>query len=319
MPIDFRCPQCGKLLRTPDDSAGKQARCPQCSAILKVPVLGAANSAPLASPTDPSAESGWDESDLAERAPPPHASADPNRDFPSYAPATLHRASHAPTELTPTRLDPGDILKRTWTILKSQLGNVILALLVAWFAQFGIIRGIDFSIEVVAAATNSVTITTLFYICGSIVGWAASVWIQAGMIHFTLKIARGQETAIGDLFVGQRWIIPLFIAGLLLSIAITVGLFLLVIPGLIVALMFWPCQFLIVDRDLQPLESFSAAKTLTDGNKVSLFVLGVISFLIMLVAAIPLLLGWIVAVPYLTLMMAVTYLTMSGQRTAEQM
>ena len=35
--IDFRCTQCGRLLRTPDDAAGKQAQCPSCNAIQPVP------------------------------------------------------------------------------------------------------------------------------------------------------------------------------------------------------------------------------------------------------------------------------------------
>jgi phage FluMu protein Com len=42
MPIEFRCAQCQKLLRTPDDTAGKQAKCPDCGAIVQVPAAGAA-------------------------------------------------------------------------------------------------------------------------------------------------------------------------------------------------------------------------------------------------------------------------------------
>jgi phage FluMu protein Com len=37
MPIEFRCSQCGKLLRTGDDTAGRQAQCPECGAISAVP------------------------------------------------------------------------------------------------------------------------------------------------------------------------------------------------------------------------------------------------------------------------------------------
>lgn len=37
MPIEFRCSQCGRLLRTPDDSAGRQARCPECGNVQAVP------------------------------------------------------------------------------------------------------------------------------------------------------------------------------------------------------------------------------------------------------------------------------------------
>ncbi|HND52264.1 MAG TPA: hypothetical protein PLV92_07700 [Pirellulaceae bacterium] len=46
MPIEFRCNGCQKLLRTPDESAGKKARCPDCGAIVDVPLTsgGAADS-----------------------------------------------------------------------------------------------------------------------------------------------------------------------------------------------------------------------------------------------------------------------------------
>jgi phage FluMu protein Com len=37
MPIEFRCNQCGKLLRTADDTAGQQAKCPSCGAIQVIP------------------------------------------------------------------------------------------------------------------------------------------------------------------------------------------------------------------------------------------------------------------------------------------
>jgi len=37
MPIEFPCSQCGKTLRTADETAGRQARCPACGAVMQVP------------------------------------------------------------------------------------------------------------------------------------------------------------------------------------------------------------------------------------------------------------------------------------------
>ncbi len=37
MPIEFRCTECQKLLRTGDDTAGKQAKCPECGGLMTVP------------------------------------------------------------------------------------------------------------------------------------------------------------------------------------------------------------------------------------------------------------------------------------------
>jgi phage FluMu protein Com len=37
MPIEFRCSQCGRLLQTPDETAGGEAQCPQCGAVQEIP------------------------------------------------------------------------------------------------------------------------------------------------------------------------------------------------------------------------------------------------------------------------------------------
>lgn len=37
MPIEFRCGECGNLLRTPDGSGGKTGQCPSCNATMKIP------------------------------------------------------------------------------------------------------------------------------------------------------------------------------------------------------------------------------------------------------------------------------------------
>ncbi len=55
MPIEFRCNECGKLLRTDDDTVGRQAQCPECGAISTVPSSSTAASEPAASPFAPSA------------------------------------------------------------------------------------------------------------------------------------------------------------------------------------------------------------------------------------------------------------------------
>jgi phage FluMu protein Com len=55
MPIEFRCSNCNRLLRTADDTAGKQAKCPECATIVRVPESGTAATPftpPAATPPD---------------------------------------------------------------------------------------------------------------------------------------------------------------------------------------------------------------------------------------------------------------------------
>jgi len=70
--IEFRCAQCGKLLRTPAETAGKQAKCPECGAISPVPLPGAG--APRVPPPPP--PPGPPSSPFAATSPGPGATAD---------------------------------------------------------------------------------------------------------------------------------------------------------------------------------------------------------------------------------------------------
>ena len=59
MPIEFRCHQCGRLLKTPDDTVGRQAQCPACGAVT---VPGPEEPKAPPPPTEvPPAPGGWAE------------------------------------------------------------------------------------------------------------------------------------------------------------------------------------------------------------------------------------------------------------------
>ncbi len=60
MPIEFNCSGCGKLLRVPDEFAGRQARCPHCGGVSQAPEAAAPMSEPTAwaPPSNPPNEHG---------------------------------------------------------------------------------------------------------------------------------------------------------------------------------------------------------------------------------------------------------------------
>ena len=61
MSIEFRCSQCNKLLRTGDETAGRQAKCPECGAFMTVPDAGSTSAgAPEPSATPPPPPGGSD-------------------------------------------------------------------------------------------------------------------------------------------------------------------------------------------------------------------------------------------------------------------
>jgi hypothetical protein len=53
MPIEFPCQQCGKQLRTADDTAGKMARCPACGNVQPIPAASRGAPAFTSRPNEP--------------------------------------------------------------------------------------------------------------------------------------------------------------------------------------------------------------------------------------------------------------------------
>ena len=77
MPIEFRCTQCNRLLRTPDDAAGRTATCPQCGATLTIPTPGEGAAAPPAEPEPAPPASSGEPSPFGSSVPPPGAGETP--------------------------------------------------------------------------------------------------------------------------------------------------------------------------------------------------------------------------------------------------
>jgi len=71
MPIEFRCTQCNRLLRTPDDAAGRKATCPQCGATLTIPAPGEGTTPPAGEPGPTPPASSGEPSPFGPTVPPP--------------------------------------------------------------------------------------------------------------------------------------------------------------------------------------------------------------------------------------------------------
>jgi hypothetical protein len=305
MPIEFRCPGCNKLLRTADTSAGQASKCPHCGTPITVPL--ASDGAPLGQtlPVAPTAQ-------------PVAPAAAPSTYQPGWAASAAEHAAAASGEFHPQQLAVGEVLSRSWTIFKRNIGVCIGAWILVVVVSVGLNFGIRLLLGGGVRGGNQPGPAAIAGLIGGIAGSIVGLWLQAGMIHLMLKIARGDPSAtVSDLFSGTPWIVPLAVGSLLFSIIVGIGLMLLIFPGVILALMLWPYQYLVVDRNLGAMDALSAAKEITRGNKLRfLLLMLVVSLLGIVVAVCTLGLGMIVYGPFITLLMAVTYLTISGQPTA---
>jgi len=303
MPIEFSCTQCGKLLRTPDGSEGKQARCPQCSAVLNIPTSSQPGGGMVPPPPPP-------QSPLAAA---PAAGANP---YQSPTASSQPLAAVEPGSFTPSRIDLDSVLSRTWAIYKSKLGACILATIVMWAVSFLTNLPLNFMMMIVQDASDGVKVLTFLL---SYIGiFAVSTFVLTGIAIYFLKIARGQDASIGDLFTGGPYFASTLGAYLLVTIITIVGFMLLVVPGVIAILMLSQFLMLIVDQRVGAIDSLTLSRQITSGNKVTLFLMWLlVGFVGLLITLFTCGLGALFVAPFQFLMMAVSYLMMTGQPTID--
>ena len=233
MPIEFRCTQCDRLLRTQDETAGKKAKCPECGAILTIPIPGTPPEpgAPPAGPPQspampPSPETGpppgaSPESPFGPTEPPPGGpespfgpGAQPDAENPYASPADYTLSAPAqpapPGAIVPTRIDAGDVLARAWTIYKQQWLICIGAVLVVGILNY-VVAQIANQLGAVAGALAGDPVA--FYVC-IVLGWCAgqlfALWLNIGLamlfqgglaIALAVDFARLSSSAFADLIL----------------------------------------------------------------------------------------------------------------------
>ncbi len=311
MPIEFRCTQCDKLLRTGDDTAGKQAKCPECGSVMSVPM-------PDQTPTPPSQPMG---SFAAAASPfgtaPAHAPPDSINPYQSPAGAGAEPMAFALAgEIIPTKIEFGETLSRTWTIFSERWTTMVVATIIAALLYVPVYIGFIAIQLVVVPNLQDQALGLAINLLGQVVFQVFVLWLWIGFIRFTLPVVRGEETRFGLIFGGGRYLLPIILCAILTQIIVLLGFVMLIIPGMIFALMFIQAQPLIIDRNLGVIEAMSTSRDVMVGNKMTVFGLGiVVGVLGYLFSILTCFLGFLGFIPYMVVMHIVIYLGVTGRPT----
>lgn len=345
MPIEFRCQQCGKLLRVGDETAGKQAKCPSCGSVQTIPAATPAPEMPSPPPMARPVGNPFGTGPLAPSAA-PDGEQNPYQSPPSYATHDLYGppGSKTATAYRPTLIHIGDVLTQSWEIYKDQLwiciGVVVLCGIINYAVGFAgnIVNFGMGAVQAPAWAAFTVNIVmTMMQV-------AFQLWLSLGQTMFFLKVVRGETASVGIIFEGTPYLVRAIVATLILAlggIAIVavcaipaVGVYLakkdaalgsitfialFFIPAIYIALTFYQYLYLIVDHNLGAIDSLLGSRDITRGNRLSIFLMGLIGFLLNLLGIIACCVGALFTASYIVLCMTVMYLLMSGGQTVAAM
>ena len=346
MPIEFRCPGCSRLLRTPEESAGKKAKCPQCGTIADVPATTAAETTPLPSVTPLDRGPAW--SPPAPGAQPLHGpsrrtsreAVEPINPYASPAATPFSsQAAELSLNLQHQRVSLDEILNRSWLIFKEQWGSALFGLVfIAISMGVGMATGI---FRVAAQASGDVTIMVLGIVAQQLISFLVNTFFQLGMILFAVRFAHSGEARLNDLFAAG----PFYLGGLLVTFLLQLmiggtllvcmapgllaimseepGLYvpLLVVGGLVamaaiiyLTMRFYLASVFVVDRNLGALDAFAASSSFMVGNKLTAFIGGLVVAIVGgLFALVTCCIGSVFLVPYTGLFLATLYLLVTGQ------
>jgi uncharacterized membrane protein len=124
-----------------------------------------------------------------------------------------------------------------------------------------------------------------------------SMPLLAGLYLMVMRIDEGRPTTIGNLFDGYQYFLPLVISSVLTSLLIGLGIFLLVLPGIYLALAYGFTALMIIDRKLDFWPAMEASRKLITANFWQYFLLAMVLMLAFVVSSIPFGLGLPIAVP----------------------
>lgn len=340
MAISFLCTGCSKQLQVPDDAAGGKAKCPACGAVMVVPEVVSAEEV-HASGDDPSQAGAAPQG--AGLSGYPYGGAYDGGAY-GYRPDSPFMP-----EFQPRRFSIGEAWDDTWLIYKSRLWPIVGVTLLAFAINVGAGMAAGIFEELSVALLGEAGLVLQFF--ANIAQNVFNMWISIGMFMYLLNMVSDRNPNINDLFLGARFLLRyigasiLFACGGLAIIAVfaipVAGIFIaegnqfnqqgvqnaspvfLGIGGTVAAVGFfcllfyyltfalWP--LLLIDRNLGVMDSLGMSAKLMRGNRWNYFLMQFgVGFLAFLFTIVTCGIGFIFAIPFLSLLTVVLYYHIAG-------
>ncbi len=179
-----------------------------------------------------------------------------------------------------------------------------------------VFTSIDTGTSVFESTTRTVTAGGIAVLIASmLVQLVVEAAISAGYYGGMLDIANGQPVAIGSFF-RPRNIVSVILATLIVGVLTGIGLFLCIIPGILVSIFTVFSTVAIIDRNLSPIDGIKASIDIVKKNFGQTLLACLTAAAIMFVGALLCGVGLLVAAPVAYLFLVYTYRKLSGGSVA---
>jgi len=141
--------------------------------------------------------------------------------------------------------------------------------------------------------------------------------VQYGMYNCYLKAARGENLQVGDLFAFKDNYVNVMLAALLTNIIIAIGIFLLIIPGIVFACKLAFVPYLVIDKKMDAIKALQTSWQMTEGYAMNIFVMGLLAIFIAIGGLIAFFVGVIIAAMWIYASFASIYYSVDSRQEPE--
>lgn len=201
----------------------------------------------------------------------------------------------APEQPQITDVKVGDYFKAGWELFKKYP---------AGFVGYFII------IIVISLALNLVPVI------GWLVGFALISPLNAGFFIVGAKLLKNQTPEFVDFFGGFKLFLPLALLGVVSSILISIGLILLIVPGIYLIVSYLFAIMFVVDRRLDFWPAMETSRKAVQPVWFKVFVLFLLLFLLNLAGVLLMVVGLLISVPLTHCILTAAYAEIFGLESA---
>jgi len=206
----------------------------------------------------------------------------------------------------------GDAVSFGWQTLKENLGFLVLAMLVIWLIQI-VFSGPQSAFWMYGSAGAQVA-GAIFSLLSIIVG----IFVTIATVKIGLRYCDSQKADWPDLVEGYTKFWDVLIGSILYGLLVLAGLILLIIPGIYWAIRYHFFPYLIIDRDMRPVEAIKKSGQMTRGVWWHLFVFWLAAIGIEIIGAILCGIGLLFTTPIVLVAVAYVYRTLLSETPVAQ-
>ncbi len=181
----------------------------------------------------------------------------------------------------------GEAISFGWEKMKKNFWFFVGLLFIAWLIQ-AIPSGIS-------SAIGDKMAPLVFLL--AVAAWVIQLIVNMGLIKIILDIVDKGTASLGDLLSQTKFFLNFLAGSILYGLIVIGGLLLLIVPGIVWAIKYQFFSYLIIDKNLGPIEALKKSGEITAGSKGAIFGLDILLILINLLGLLCLVVGLFVTIP----------------------